>query len=124
MFVLNPDGLGRSLPVFGFKEEAELFLRLGSHDGDGWHARESSAGELVSLLYGPCADVGGVVLDPLPGMAADGTLALVSVGREDFLERLLDGGSSRSRRAADAPKLRPGTSRRVHPGTGRGRLLQ
>jgi hypothetical protein len=93
VFVLDPDGLGRSLPVFGFKEEAELFLRLGSHDGDGWHARESSTGELVSLLYGPCADVGSVALDPLPGMAADGTLALVSVGREGFLERLLDEGA-------------------------------
>jgi hypothetical protein len=37
--------------------------------------------------------VGSVALDPLPGMAADGTLALVSVGREGFLERLLDEGA-------------------------------
>lgn len=84
------DGAGgrRVLPVFSFEEEAEMFLRLGGRDGGGWRARETSAGELVSVLCSPCADAGGVALDPLPGMAADGTAGLAEVDRERFLRRL------------------------------------
>lgn len=84
-------GSERMLPVFSFEEEAELFLRLGDYHDAGWRARESSVGELVSVLYGPCAGVKGVALDPLPEMLADGTLALVGVGRERFLGRILAG---------------------------------
>lgn len=79
---------GRVLAVFSFEEEAEMFLRLGGHDGDGWRARPSGAAEIASLLRGACADVGAVALDPLPGMAGDGTAGLVEVGRERFLKRL------------------------------------
>jgi hypothetical protein len=39
-----------------FEEEAELFLRLGGYDAQ-WRVRESCAGELVSMLYGPCKAV-------------------------------------------------------------------
>jgi hypothetical protein len=79
---------GRVLPVFSHKEEAELFLYLAGYDG-GWRVRESSAGEVVSVLYGLCADVNSVALDLLPGMIDDGTLRLIKLGRERFLERLL-----------------------------------
>ena len=79
---------GEALAIFSHEEEAEMFLHLGGYGDDGWHARESSTGEIVSVLYGPCLDVKGVALDPLPGMVADGTLSLVRVGRERFLERL------------------------------------
>ena len=68
-----------------------MFLRLGGHDGDGWRERESSAGELVSVLCGPCADAKSVALDPLPGMLGDGTAALVEVDRERFLKGITDG---------------------------------
>ena len=44
----------QALPVFGYEEEAEMFLCLGGA-GDGWRARESTPGELVSVLDGPCA---------------------------------------------------------------------
>jgi hypothetical protein len=80
-------GVARILPVFSFEEEAEMFLRLGGYDG-AWRARESSAGELVSVLCGPCKDVKGVALDPLPEMLKDGTVGLVEVGRESFLEQI------------------------------------
>ena len=52
------------LPVFSYREEAEMFLRLGIV-GYGWRASESGARELVSVLYGPCASVSAVALDPL-----------------------------------------------------------
>jgi hypothetical protein len=80
---------GETLPVFGHEEEAEMFLHLGGYSDDGWRARESSIGEIVSVLCGPCSGVEGVALDPLPGMVADGTLGLVRLRRESFLGRLL-----------------------------------
>lgn len=55
----------RTLPVFGFRDEAETFVFLEGLGG-GWRPRDSSAGELISLLFGPCAHVDGVVLDPPP----------------------------------------------------------
>ena len=85
----DEDG-GETLPVFGYEEEAEMFLHLGGYGDDGWSARESSIGEIVSVLCGPCSGVEGVSLDPLPGgMVPDGTLCLVWLGRERFLEQLL-----------------------------------
>jgi hypothetical protein len=83
-------GLSKVLPVFSFEEEAEMFLHLGGYAASGWRARESSAGELVSVLLGPCLDVEGVALDPLPEMLEDGTMGLVEVGRRRFVGRLLE----------------------------------
>jgi hypothetical protein len=77
--------LSKVLPVFSFEEEAEMFLHLGGYESSGWRARESCAGELVSVLLGPCADVEGVALDLLPQMLEDGTLGLVEVGRKRFV---------------------------------------
>jgi hypothetical protein len=81
-------GAARVLPVFSFEEEAEMFLRLGGYEGGGYLTRESSAGELVSVLCGPCKDVKGVALDPLPEMLKDGTVGFVEVGRESFLGQI------------------------------------
>ena len=87
------EGTSRVLPIFSFEEEAQMFLRLGGYEGDedadGWRARESCAGELVSVLLGPCLDAKGVALDPLPEMLEDGTLGLVGVGRRRFLGQLM-----------------------------------
>src|SRR5215213_4489545 len=58
-------GTGEALPVFSFEEEAEMFLWL-QRTEDGREVRETTPGQLVSILYGPCADVGRVILDPLP----------------------------------------------------------
>jgi hypothetical protein len=69
----------RMLPIFSFEEEAQLFIRLGGYDDGHWRAWESCAGELISVLYGPCAEVKSVALDLLPEMLSDGTFALVGV---------------------------------------------
>jgi hypothetical protein len=84
----DEDG-GETLPVFGYEEEAKMFLHLGGYSDDGWSVRESSSGEIISVLCGPCSGAESVALDPLPGMVADGTLCLVWLGRERFLEQLL-----------------------------------
>ena len=89
---LGANHLGaKTLPVFSFRDEAEMFSLLEGLNG-GWQTRETSAGELLSLLAGLCAGVKLVALDPLPEMVANGTsgmtLGLVSVSRERFTERV------------------------------------
>lgn len=75
---------GEALPVFNFEDEAAMFLGLGGLGGD-WRVRVTAAGELVSILFGPCAGIGRVALDPLPGSC--GALNdLVSVDREAFMK--------------------------------------
>lgn len=78
-----------AVPVFSHQEEAEMFLWLWEAGCNGWHARESSVGELVSVLSGPCADVERVALDPLPEMVLEKTVGLVSMGRERFVDLVL-----------------------------------
>jgi hypothetical protein len=81
----------RALPVFSFEEEAELFPGFGGV-GYGWWVRESGAGEIVSVLYGPCAGVRSVALDPLPEMVAEEAVGLVSLSRKRFVEHLVNRG--------------------------------
>ena len=86
------------LPVFSHEEEAEMFLRLRRVGFEGWQARESTAGELISVLYGPCAGVKCVVLDPLPEMVAQRTVGLVSLSRERFVDLALSRERTSTRR--------------------------
>ncbi len=79
----------QALPVFSGEGEAEMFVWLGGAFEDYGQVRETSAGELVSILYGPCAGVGRVALDPSPEMAAE-TIRLVSLSRERFVSWVLD----------------------------------
>jgi hypothetical protein len=88
VYVADHDDLGRTLPVFSFREEAELFLALGGL-GDGWRAVESGAGDFLALLLGTCAGVRNVILDPLPAMLDDKTAGLVSLSLESFVDRFL-----------------------------------
>ncbi len=55
-------GGGEALAVFSSEEEAEMFLWLGL-EGDDWRIRKTSAGEVISLLYGPCSEARSVALD-------------------------------------------------------------
>lgn len=91
VLTLEPDGNGEeeALPVFSYEEEAEAFLRL-QEPGKGWRARETTVGELVSLLYGHYKSIEKVVLDPLP-VAVDSWVVvdLTGLGRENFLRNLL-----------------------------------
>ena len=94
------------LPVFSFEDEAKMFLELGALDG--WRVRVTTAGELTSVLFGPCAGVRRVALDPLPGQDA-ALVGSVSMERGVFIESLLKKrgdltighGSEHSRRQGD-----------------------
>ena len=85
--VLTLDGK-KTLAVFSSEDEAQMFLRL-EGVADGWQVSESRGRELVSMLYGLCAGVKKVALDPLPEMVADRTVGLVSLDRKRFIRSLL-----------------------------------
>ena len=53
-------------------------------------AKESGVGELVSVLSGPSASVKKVALDPSsPEMVVEGTVGLVSLLRESFMNLIV-----------------------------------
>jgi hypothetical protein len=87
---IDPGGAGESLVVFSFKEEAETFLRL-SEDVEkrGWRSRQTTVGELISVLLGPCVRVKRVSLDPLPLLFGTTLLPFDSVNREPFVQELV-----------------------------------
>jgi hypothetical protein len=93
-----------ALTVFGFEEEARMFLDLGTSGR--WRVRDTTAAELTSVLVGPCAGVGRVVLDPLPGPFGETVMDLDSVGRRAFMESYLRNGGISS--TFTGPKRRRG----------------
>jgi hypothetical protein len=88
LLTVDLDGTGEALPVFSFEEEAEMFLLLQTTE-DGREVRETTPGQLVSILYGPCADVGRVMLDPLPEIGARMQISLLGMDRNDFVESVM-----------------------------------
>jgi hypothetical protein len=95
VLTIAPDVEGSFLAVFSFEEEAEAFLGLlldGEENRKGWRSEQKKAGELVSVLLGPCAGVERVALDPLPLPADRAMLPLVSVSRDTFLGYLSEEG--------------------------------
>ncbi len=90
IYTANLHGDSKALVVFSFEEEAEMFLdRRLAASKDGWRVRQTSVGELVSILYGPCSDTNKVVLDPLPDIGGEVLVDLLSMPRNDFLRFLL-----------------------------------
>ncbi len=90
IFTTNLSDDSRALVVFSFEEEAEMFLDLRlAASKDGWKVRQTSVGELVSILYGPCSGTKKVVLDPVPEIGGEALADLLSMPRNDFLRYLL-----------------------------------
>lgn len=77
-----------ALPVFSSREAADTFL-LSNTLASNWYARESYAGELVSLLLGLYAGTGWVLVDPLSGDLAAEDEPAITVYWESFVNRLL-----------------------------------
>ena len=88
LLTVDLGGTGQALPVFSFEEEAEMFLWLQTTD-DGHEVRETTPGQLVSILYGPCAHVGRVILDPLPEIGARMQISLLGMDRNAFVESVM-----------------------------------
>lgn len=75
-----------ALPVFGTERAARDFLLNGGFGG-GWRVRESTTGELVSLLLGRPAVVDCVALDPRPGITTPDDAELQ--GKKGFVDVLM-----------------------------------
>jgi|SRR5215204_2382910 len=88
LLTVDLDGTGETLPVFSFEEEAEMFL-WSQRTEEGREVRETTPGQLVSILYGPCADVGRVMLDPLPEIGLSMQINLLGMDRNDFVESVM-----------------------------------
>jgi hypothetical protein len=98
MEVLTIDAGGETvLPVFSFREEVELFLRLQANGAD-WWPRETTTGELASLLLGLCARVDKVALDPLPSLGERESIGLLSTGRRRFMRYVMGEDTAYSER--------------------------
>ena len=81
-----PDG-GEALPVFSFREEAEMYLCLRDLEGV-WQIREAGAGELRSMLCTVFGNILHVVLDPIPEISGLGMFELLSLDRRAFMDGL------------------------------------
>jgi hypothetical protein len=95
------------LPVFTAGWAARRYL-FAEGTGWGWHVRACSPGELVSLLFGFCADVGWVALDPRPGHRC-GALAANAMPRANFVDYLLRSRGLSSLRGGDPCEDHAGT---------------
>jgi hypothetical protein len=99
VFTVSVDAEMEALPVFSFPDEAEMFLRLGGFEEEGWRTVGSTAGELVSRLSEyRRAGVDLIALDPLPEMVSsvcDTTIALVTLSLSGFAERHAPGTRDR-----------------------------
>ncbi len=96
VLTLRLGGDVEALAVFSFEEEAEMFLHFrGAALEDGWSVRQTSVGELVSVLYGPCANAKKVIMDPTPEVGKKELVGTPSMHRNDFLRSLLGEEPSR-----------------------------
>jgi hypothetical protein len=85
VLTLTAGSSGETLPVFGTGRAAHDFLRHGGFGG-GWRVRESTAGELISLLLSHLASVERVVLNPRSAVSEAG---LESTSKRDFIAALM-----------------------------------
>lgn len=74
----------KALPVFSFEELARRFLER-NVPGSGWRVKEFHNGDLITLLIGPCANVEGVLPNPLPDLLKAKDALLNPVDRENFV---------------------------------------
>jgi hypothetical protein len=85
VLTLTASSSRETLPVFTGAGAARDFLRYAGGD---WRVRESTAGELVSLLVGFLPHVDRIVLDPVFGFSA-GDAEPRSATREEFVAVLM-----------------------------------
>jgi hypothetical protein len=90
----------QALPVFSGGGKAEMSVWLGVTFVDGWWVKETSIGELVSMLYGSCARVKSVALDPPPEIVGADAVSHVSMTRKRFLSWVADSPCSFSPKAS------------------------
>ena len=86
-----PDGR-EAIALFSGEEEAMMFRHF-SKEGANSSILETSAGEVLSLLYGPWSVAGHVALDPFREVLGLRFLELVTLSRERFARSFAGAGS-------------------------------
>ena len=84
-----PEGK-EAIALFSAEEEARMFCHL-SKQGKKGRIRQTTAGGVLSLLYGQWAVARHVALDPLPEILGGGLLGLLALGREHFAQSFAGG---------------------------------
>jgi hypothetical protein len=72
-----------AIALFSGEEEAMMFCHFSKQGAKG-SIRETTAGEVLSLLYGPWSVAGHVALDPFPEVLGSTLLGLLMLSRERF----------------------------------------
>lgn len=97
----------QTLPVFSFREEAEMFLCLRGLKGS-WRIREARSEKLLSILRTTLQDIELVALDPIPEISGSAMFELLSLDRGTFMKGLArgaNGSTSEPCRALLSPAL-------------------
>jgi hypothetical protein len=81
-----------AIALFSGEEEATMFRHF-SKQGANSSILETTAGEVLSLLYGPWSVAGHVALDPLPQVLDSRLLELLTLSREHFARSFAGVGS-------------------------------
>jgi hypothetical protein len=86
--IVEPSADGQTCTLQQRLERAHDVMGDGQEKRKGWQSEQTKAGELVSVLLGPCAEVKRVAFDPLPLPLGRAMAPLVSVNRDTFLQNL------------------------------------
>ena len=85
-----PDGR-EAIALFSGEEEAMMFCHFSKQGAQG-SVRETTAGEVLSLLYGPWSVARHVALDPFPEVLGSRLLELLTLSRERFARSFAGAG--------------------------------
>jgi len=91
--VLLPEGK-EAMALFSGEEEARMFCHFRQEEGASANTvRQTTAGEVISLLYCPWCATKHVALDPFPEILANRLLGLLTLDRAGFARRFAGLGS-------------------------------
>jgi hypothetical protein len=86
--VFLPDGKEEAIALFSLEEEARMFCHFRKKRGTSVNIRQTTAGEVLSLLYCSWCATKHVALDPFPEILGSRLLLeLLTLSREEFALR-------------------------------------
>ena len=88
--VLLPEGR-EAIALFSAEDEARMFCHLSKQGAKEGNVRQTTAGGVLSLLYGPWAVARHVALDPFPESLGGRLLGLLTLDREHFARSFAGG---------------------------------
>jgi hypothetical protein len=91
LMVFLSDGT-EAMALFSGEEEARMFCHF-CEEGASANIRQTTTGEVISLLYCPWCAAKHVALDSFSEILGEWLLGLLTLDREDFARRFADGGS-------------------------------